>query len=76
MSNAKRTSPGFRARTTTTGPTGITITPPTSVGATPVKHFVGADHAPTEEEALEMGRALFDQIAKQQASDARATREG
>lgn len=35
------------------------------------QHFVGSDHAPTEEEALEMGRALFDSIAKEQAEIAR-----
>lgn len=35
------------------------------------QHFVGSDHAPTEEEALEMGRALFDAIATDQAKAAR-----
>lgn len=35
------------------------------------KHFVGADHEITEEEALAMGRALFDAIASQQAEAAR-----
>jgi hypothetical protein len=35
------------------------------------KHFVGADHKPTEEEALEMGRALYDAIVTEQAKLAR-----
>jgi hypothetical protein len=35
------------------------------------KHFVGSDHAPTEAEALAMGRALFDSITTEQAKNAR-----
>lgn len=35
------------------------------------KHFVGADHELTEEEALELGRKLFDSIATEQAKIAR-----
>jgi hypothetical protein len=35
------------------------------------RHFVGADHLITEAEALEMGRALFDAIASEQAKVAR-----
>lgn len=35
------------------------------------KHFVGADHELTEDEALELGRKLFDSIATEQAKIAR-----
>ena len=52
----------------------VTITPPATPGPTR-KFYVGADHAPTHEEALEMGRALFDQIAAQRVKDTRASRD-
>lgn len=61
-------SKGFAERTTM-GPDQVTVTPPDTVGTS--KHFVGSDHAPTEEEALEMGRALFDAIASERARNAR-----
>lgn len=69
MSKKKKGDPskGFTERTTM-GP-GVTITPPADPPT--LKHYVGSDHAPTEEEALEMGRALFDAIASEQARNAR-----
>ena len=71
MSNRKRLAPNMVKKTMTTDPEGITITPPAAEGPTR-KHYVGADHAPTEEEALEMGRALFDAIQVDVAKNARA----
>lgn len=68
MSNRKKVSPGYRDRTTMKRGE-VTITPPANPGTQ--KHFVGSDHAPTEEEALEMGRALFDAISEEQARNAR-----
>jgi hypothetical protein len=52
----------------------VRITPPPTPGPTR-KFYVGADHAPTREEALEMGRALFDQIAAQRVRDTHASRD-
>lgn len=69
MAKKKAPSKGFTERTTTKSGAGVTITPPADPKT--LKHFVGSDHAPTEEEALEMGRALFDAIAAERARNAR-----
>jgi hypothetical protein len=73
MSNRRKPSADFIKRTTAVAE-GVTITPPD--GTPPEtkrdrKHYVGIDHAPTEEEALAMGRALFDAIASERTKDAR-----
>lgn len=63
----------FRDRTTMR-PGEVTITPPEKpeTPEQPTKFYVGGlDHEPTEEEALQMGLALFDAIASQQAREAR-----
>lgn len=62
---------GFRDRITGKSGVGLSFTqgPPEKTELT--KHYVGSDHAPTEEEALEMGRALYDSIVTEIAKKAR-----
>jgi hypothetical protein len=77
MSNKKKPSRGFQERTTM-APEGVTITRPLrntpKPPPDPTKHFVGADHKPTEEEALEMGRKLYDAIQVQLSKRARGSK--
>jgi len=59
---SKEYSRGFLERTTAASGEGIVILPAPAEQPQPVKHFVTgpSSRPPTEEEALEMGRALFD----------------
>lgn len=68
MAKQKKSGGGFTERTTM-GPGQVQIVRADAPGTG--KYFVGSDHAPTEEEALEMGRALFDAIASEQTRNAR-----
>lgn len=64
----------YRDRITQKDGEGVTVTPgPAPAQPEHSKHFVGTrrGHEITEEEALEMGRALFDAIASEQARKAR-----
>lgn len=56
-------------------PLGITIEENGGEKTPLMKHYVGSDHAPTVEEALEMGRALFDSIVTEVAENAREAEE-
>lgn len=78
MSNRKRQISQELADRTTTNGEGVKITPPTSDPEIKrdQKHYVGFPNGiPSEEEALNMGRALFDAIAKEQAKNARARKD-
>lgn len=39
------------------------------------KHYAAIDHAPSEEEALQMGRAIFDSLNGQPGKDATKSEE-
>jgi hypothetical protein len=71
VGNRKKPAQGFQERTTMMSPLGITIEENGGPKTPLTKHHVGSDHAPTVAEALDMGRALFDAIATEQAKAAR-----
>lgn len=77
MSNKKKPkkplSAGYRARITQTSGEGITVTPGPTDQPEHSKHFLAVPkgHRLTEDEALEMGRALYDAINTERARKAR-----
>jgi hypothetical protein len=66
-------SRGYRDRITQSNGGGITITPGPTDTPEHTRHFLAVPpgHEITEEESLEMGRALFDAIASEQTEVAR-----